>query len=335
MEGLRNMEIYWKDLIVNEKDKQKDSIRSFGELEELEFRCQLCGKPFKLQGRVFKRRFDRDGYFRRAVFACQSKECTHKKKSIVAKSAAVREGQARGAITASAMRKGKTFEELYGIEEAEKKLAKIRAARAAQTGTEHDPRLGKKHSISAKKKMSDHKKNLWQSKDKPYISPLSGEKVTYKQLHQHIGVLQWSASKYNFYITGIIENWHTGFGEKYDSSFERAYMEELNAKKLYWHKNTHIAIPFIDVDGQEHCYVPDILIYSDAEYKELKCILEIKPEAFIKKFETVQLKLKALLDYCQKENIIGGIITEKQLNMERVKELQNENKKNKQKKNRR
>lgn len=318
--------IYWKDLVVNEKDKKKNSIWDFKEQDMVEFYCQICGKPFSLKGRVFKRRFDKNGYFNNIIFACQSKECVHKKKSMVGHSKAVLEGQKRGAIKAAALRKGKTFQELYGVEEAEKKLEKIRAARAAQTGTEHDPRLCKKHSEAAKIKMRKKKIDLWNNPEKIYTSPLTGEKVEYRMFQQHMSIKKWNAPNYNFYVTGTVENWYTKTKEKYDSSFERAYMEDLNKKKLFWHKNTFFGIPYIkNSDKKEHYYVPDIIIYTDNTFIDYAYLIEIKPEVFIKANLD---KLNALNVYCKKYGIKSGIITEKHLNMDRVKEIQNENKKN-------
>lgn len=307
------MEIHWKDLIVNEKDKQKESIWSFRELEEIEFRCQLCGKPFKLQGRVFKRRFDKDGYFRRAVFACQSKECTHKKKSIVAKSAAVREGQARGAITASAMRKGKTFEELYGIEEAEKKLAKIRAARAAQTGTEHDPRLGKKHSISAKKKMSDRKKELLQSEEKKYSSRVSDELLTFRQYCEE--TLMLTNNLGNKYKWGEYKNWFFKDLETYDSSYELAFMLKAEVEKTIYKKNTKFRLEY-KCNGEKHYYIPDFFIYDAKEPDKLISIIEVKAIHIKKNEDSMQnlkAKMRALKQYCNKNGLQCSLIFEKDL----------------------
>lgn len=325
-------EIYWKELVTNPNKYEVKNIKKFKDLDEVEFQCQICGKPFMMRGRVFKRRFDSDGYFRRMIFACQSPECLHKKKSMVGHSEAVREGQAKGAVVAARLKKGKTFEEMYGKEEAEKKLAKIRDARATQTGTEHDPRLGKKHSDCAKKKMSASKIKLWNSEEQTYIGCIMRKPVNYREFQQQLSVAQWSAPQYGTYVTGTLINWNTGVKERYDSSFELAYMEELNEKKVFWKKNTSTAIPFIDIDQQEHLYIPDIIIYKDAKCTKISRILEIKPECMVHKMKTVQLKLQALKSYCEENNLECGIITEKQLNMNRVKEIQNEHKRNKKKK---
>ena len=215
-------EIYWKDLVTDKSRYDQDDIKKFKDKDIIEFKCQICGKPFEMRGRVFKRRFDADGYFRRVVFACQSKECIHKKKSMVTNLSSIKNGRIKAGQTMSNKVKGKTYEELYGVEEAEKKLLKIRSARAAQTGTEHDPRLGKKHSVSAKKKMSEHKKELMQSKEKKYKSRLSEDMLTLHEYHSE--TLMMVNNLGNKYKWGKHENWFSKEVETYDSSYELAFI---------------------------------------------------------------------------------------------------------------
>lgn len=326
---VNRMEIYWKDLVTDKTKYSTEDIKSFKNKDVVEFKCQICNKPFSLRGEVFKRRFDSDGYFRRHVFACQSSECLHKKRSLVATSKEVCLGRIKAGQTQRELKKGKTFEELYGFEKSEIMKSKIRDARKAQTGTDHDPRLGKKHSDAAKIKMSESKIKLFNAEHKNYKSPLSGDYVDFRTFISHSVSLQQNAAKLDFYVTGSIENWKTKTEEYYDSSFELAYMEKLNSEQKFWHKNQKIFIHYLGLDGKRHVYIPDILLFKDSSFKDLECILEVKPKCFIEKFEIVRIKMEALSNFCLKRGIYCKFITEEDLDMDRVKEIQNENKKNK------
>ena len=307
-------EIYWKDLVLDKNKYDIENVKEFKDKDEVEFQCQICGKSFTLKGRVFKRRFDSDGYFRRTIFACQSSECLHKKKSMVGHSEKVITGARKGSKIACDNKRGKTFEELYGAEEAEKKLAKIRKARAAQTGTEHDPRLGKKHSEESKKKMSENKKLLMQSSEKKYVSRITGDLITYKEYTEE--TLMLTNNLGNKYKWGEFENWYSGKIEIYDSSYELAFMLKAKDNKIIYEKNTKFRLSY-QIDGVTHSYIPDFFTFEEGKSELiLKSIVEIKSKyAKSNKTEAKVLKEKliSLRNYCLDTGISGHIYFEDEL----------------------
>jgi len=124
----------------------------------------------------------------------------------------------------SKRRKGKTLIELYGEDIAKKAIEKIREARMKQD----DPRLGKKHSLESRLKMSEKKLGARGTKG----------------------------------IRGEYYSWYDDSIQYFDSSLEYVCFTIFNMKKLYWEKNKTILLPYEDINGYVRNYIPDIVIYT-------------------------------------------------------------------------
>ena len=180
----------------------------------------------------------------------------------------------------SLRRKGKSLEELYGEEQGKKAIEKIREARLRQA----DPRLGKRHSVESRLKMSI--KRL----DKPTTRGIRGQYYSY--------------SSNSF--------------QRFDSSLEYVVFVMLDIKGEYWERNNTLAIPYIDKKGITRHYIPDVLIYNDSTRKSLVKIIEIKPQAYLDDpdsyfYEVIKLKQKIAENFCQEHTLTYGFITDKDI----------------------
>ena len=93
----------------------------------------------------------------------------------------------------------------------------------------------------------------------------------------------------------------------YRSSLELEIYKILeNNKDVIRFKSEPFRIPYIDKDGNNKFYIPDILVEYLDSHKE---VIEAKPDIFIKD-ENVQLKIKALESYCEEHDMIATVILE-------------------------
>ena len=109
----------------------------------------------------------------------------------------------------------------------------------------------------------------------------------------------------SYYIQGYLLNTSTDKKEWYSSSYEKERMLQLNSQNIKWTKNHGIKIPYVDVNGRNHYYIPDILVGD-------KILEEIKPVRLIH-LDNNPEKFFAAKKYCSKNNLTFKIITEKEL----------------------
>jgi hypothetical protein len=309
-----------------------------------------------------------DGYYRRGLFTCQESSCKKVKRQQVLKNHEISASGIPALRTLSLYRRGKTFAEIYPDKQ-ENIREKIRLARARQTGTAQDPRRGKTHSLQSKSKMSQSKldfiKNTTEAKyrstitgelvswreflshsrkhaltsdTKKYVSPLTGENVNLREYYRDVAAKRFIEEPHmsrGCYSTGCIKNWHTGLLERYDSSYECCYMQHLNAKGAFWKKNTRelsLEYSHSSTAGKKKLYFPDFLIYRDSLLTQVLEIVEVKPKAIFTRVAVVGHKFSVLKEYCKSIGAEAKLVTEDDLDMNLVKDIQNEAKRNKEKK---
>jgi len=83
--------------------------------------------------------------------------------------------------------------------------------------------------------------------------------------------------------------------EYYDSLWELAYMIKLNDMGLTWTKKHGIKIPYTDLNGNNHLYVPDFLVDN-------KFIKEVKPKNLLK-YNNNYYKIKAAIVYATNNSL--------------------------------
>lgn len=246
----------------------------------------------------------------------------------------------------SQKRKGKTYEEQFGVEQAKIIKKKISDYRTTYQIGENEPHLGHKHSIQTKIKMSQRKKEFLQTEayKNKYVNPMTEEMINYYQWRSCIIKYTWKNKtekerakirekvairflkqdgiKKKHSKTGKIKHWLLENEQIFDSSFEEAYFKKLNDEKKFWKKNKSIYIPYIHPkDNEKHYYCPDVLLYNDNKFLNLYAIVEVKPSEFILNpnnneglyYKITQVKLKELQKYCLNQKIESIIITEKDL----------------------
>jgi hypothetical protein len=313
-------------------------------------KCQICGNMFELKWEVFLRRFDADGYYRKGAFTCQNKMCKKIKKVQVLSEKGITQKGLIKLASLSKSRKGRTFEELYSAEKAKEIKSKICLARAKQTGTEHDPRLGKKHTDEAKDKMKLSKKQHYRNDSiEKYLSPITGKLVTHRKFQAHSSTLRMNNPEKKYvspisgenvclklyirdaatkrwienpefcrknYKTGYLKNWKTLKQEHYDSSFELCFMNELNATQAFWIKNTgtiRIEYTHTSLNGKSKLYIPDFIIYTDSSFSTISEIVEVKPKRVFEGVPIVQHKFSELEKYCERIGAKARLVTEVEL----------------------
>lgn len=107
------------------------------------------------------------------------------------------------------------------------------------------------------------------------------------------------------YKQGYIINKSTGNKEFYASSYEKHRMQQLNKQHIPWTKKHRIKLQYVDDNGTNRNYVPDILVNRQT-------IEEIKPKRLLKKNNNPQ-KFAVAMRYCTKNNLQFEVLTEKEL----------------------
>jgi|SRR3990167_1849355 len=174
------------------------------------------------------------------------------------------------------------------------------------------PWIGRSHSQGTKERISQSKKEYYEThngywKDKK-ISEKSKQKMSETKTknwiegkYDHLKMC-WAKGKYFFQKANkevfYRSSWELGFMKYLDSCDDVSVCEyEL------------LRIPYCDPSGRKRNYIPDILAY----YKNgEKTLYEIKPIAH-KDSEINKLKFVAAMDYCQNNNILFKVITQKEL----------------------
>lgn len=264
-------------------------------VQEIPSICDICGKPFVIQKAVMKKRLNRTEYYGRisnSPWTCMEKECVSKKKAQVCVDRMLtNEESIKKRLDAADKRLGMTYEEQYGKEKAEEIKAIIRQKRKEQP----EPMLGKHHSDKSKLLMSLRKRE--QCTSKTYVhKTLSGSNKGH--------VLRWYDNKEIFY----------------QSSYEKKYIELLNQNKKYFDR-CNIVLPYT-WDGNNRHYNPDFTIFKDKEHKSISHIVEVKPKTFTNDStyygEWQLVKLNALETFCRYNNYIKVLITEEELNENKI-----------------
>ena len=113
--------------------------------------------------------------------------------------------------------------------------------------------------------------------------------------------------KRNYYTQGWYTSKLTNNCEFYSSSYELKYMNLLDTGDMPWTKKHKIIIPYTDLYEVNRYYIPDFLVgdlYLD----------EVKPSVLVDSYiDNNILKIEAARKYCDTNNLIFRIITEKEL----------------------
>lgn len=109
----------------------------------------------------------------------------------------------------------------------------------------------------------------------------------------------------------FIKGWYDrkdGSKEYYESSYEQAYMRDMDIRNEEWTKRHGIRIKYFDpIKNRERYYVPDFLV-SGIEIREIKPIRKCGDPTNVAKFA-------ALWDYCLTHDYTFAIITESEINL--------------------
>ena len=98
----------------------------------------------------------------------------------------------------------------------------------------------------------------------------------------------------------------------FKSSWELAYYQQLIDSKLTIEvEYESLSIPYKNSEGLTSNYVPDFRI----RYPNRTILVEIKPSEFINE-ETVQLKAKSAIEYCQSNNLEFKFVTEEDIDFD-------------------
>jgi len=134
--------------------------------------------------------------------------------------------------------------------------------------------------------------------------------------NERMGSLEWKEDQ-SKKITDLIAsgNWQPfnnhkngdfiskdGSSQKYSSSWELARMMQLDDLGCSWSKHHKIRIPYIDEEGVNRNYAPDILV--DNQFLE-----EIKPDGLLQ-YSRNQLKIAAGIEYCKNNNLEFRVIND-------------------------
>lgn len=211
-------------------------------------------------------------------------------------------------------RRGKTVEELYGIEtwERVRRLAKDNYV---------NYRKWCRHTQESKEKMSNARKKY--IKENPnilkehwiFMSELSKKPSRKIQLQEAWLRAAAKIKKRNSCSTGYVKYWYSDEKAYFESSYEHALFLELNDKKYFWKKNTKLYVPYI-IDGYEKRTLPDVLVYKDKKLTTLKKLIEVKPYGFVfpKKKTRYSIITKSkilwLHKFCRERNLLLLIYTE-------------------------
>ena len=108
--------------------------------------------------------------------------------------------------------------------------------------------------------------------------------------------------------SGRLVNKSTGKTERYQSSWEKAYMEGANEGGVFYTRNHGIVISYVDDSGKPRKYVPD---FFEAENRRL---VEIKPSRFVEKnVESTCAKIEAAKKFCTEKGWDFVVLTEREL----------------------
>jgi len=189
--------------------------------------------------------------------------------------------------------RGKTFEELYGVE----KAIKLKQIYSKNSSGNNNSMFGKHHSIETKNKLSDFRKGK-------SLEDICGiEKAT--ELKQKLSI-RFTGEGNNMFGKPSPQGSGNGWSGWYKEFYFRSLLElsflvqydDLNNLK----NAEYIKIPYV-CNNVTKTYLPDFINEKN------KILFEIKPNNLINS-EINKLKFKAGFDYCKKNNLSYKILTE-------------------------
>lgn len=334
---------HYKELIDKELFEQTYGIKledfnlysKYKKLHSIPSKCDCCGQIFWIRKDIFKKRLCYTEYYEKCfgdIWFCMSKECTSIKKSLVCTDRMLENPESikkRKAFSKS--RRGKTIEEIYGEESAKSCREKIHNSRTGKPG----PMLGRHHSEKSKLKMSLSKKELTSKGELNWTHPITNEPCTYREcINTKVSLWHKDEANRKDFARRVLEGQMRSWKDKksvvnrwYDnepipcqSSYEEAYVKLLNDNKVYFDRCSFI-LPYKFENRTRH-YSPDFEIYSDSSCTRVTHIVEVKPKIFLEKdchYTRKNLaKLEVLKSFCGYNNYIMVIITEEQLNENKI-----------------
>ena len=352
-------------LKIREDFKIKENVYFHNHIK---LKCDFCGNWFlrtflKFFKHLRSKKNDREAILPE-VISCPSTKCMKEKKALILKKQTILFGhptknctyseeqrkkfsetnRRRGTYDRlSKARKGKTVEEIFGEEKGKKFKEKIRKVNPVITKG-FKPHLGCRHSEESKKSMTaSREKFLEQQKiEKNYISPITGEKISFKQYSSEIRKVTWAnkseeekerirkasaerVAKKGFWkhsaLCGDIEIDHQNEKIHYESSYERDFILKMK-KNGKFIKRCDFVVPYIHPkDGEIHFFNPDFTIYKDASFSRIEKIVEIKPYIFAvnplnrkgKYYRITKAKIEALENHAKENNYKYEIVTDKEI----------------------
>lgn len=332
-------------------DPKNYGLEEFPSLEEKEciLVCPYCKQTFILRTHTFYNRLFTKKFLKN-ILVCFSLECKRKlKQEVIKEQTRLGQTSAKGhkpskdqirkwqetlkrngsydkIVSLCNSRKGKTFEELYGVEKAEQIRNKIKQntpniqidykGKRAREGCSFSENSKKQISESlknfykteqgrlAKVKIAKRNKRAWEIKsDEEKLAIIKKELEGQQKVFEKNSHAGW----------GYFQAWYESTPtQPFRSSWERKYFEYLNKNKIYYKSNKSLYIKYLHPDGTNHFYIPDVLIFEDSEFKNLKEIQEIKPFDLVDR-PVNQAKCKAAKKLCEEKGITFRIITELEL----------------------
>lgn len=293
--------------------------------------CDNCKQLFWISTYNFKRRLCFTENYQKChgdTWYCNKQECVSLKKHfVVIKGMIQSEAKIKSDKIKSEYRKGKSLEELYGVEKATLIKNKIKNKRAIQK----EPMKGKHHSDKSKLSMSLSKREIYSKNEKLWKHPITEEPCTFRELISYNSKKYYKHYNKEEFTKKVLEGQINYWKNKEDSyefrwfdnkkiicqsSYEQAYVKILNNKNIYFDRCNFI-IPYIWEKRVRH-YNPDFVIYENYLCSKIKYIIEVKPKKFLDSDFIYTYKnrekLKALKSFCDYNNYIMTIITEEELN---------------------
>lgn len=298
--------------------------------------CENCGEEFWIDVRQFKKRLNYTEHYHKCfgdTWFCTRKECQSKKKSLVCIDRMLKsETSISKRLDAAKKRRGKSYEEQYGIERATEIKSVIKEKRAKQ----EEPMKGKHHSDKAKLKMSLSKRELISKGELSYTNAITGEPCTFtEEIASKTSLWHKNPENRKAFATtcldhtlkawisagkSTINRWFDNKVIACQSTYEKAYAELLNANKVYYDR-CEFVIPYV-WDSRICHYTPDFVLYSDNTCTKVTHVVEVKSSwAFTSTCIYAQRnkeKLKVLDDFCRYNNYIKVVITEEQLHENKI-----------------
>lgn len=317
-----------KDLFeqtYNVKLEDYDLYANIKGINQIPTICDNCHQIFWVDRQTFKKRLCYTEVYEKCfgdTWYCNRKECTSKKKSEVCKIKMLQsEDSINKRLEASKNRRGKTYEEQYGEEKAKEIKAVIKQKRKEQP----EPMKGKHHSDKAKLLMSLRKQEIISKGELNWTNPITGEPCTYIEevttkaaitSSKRLNIQRYGNSKKSY-----VKRWFDNELIFCQSSYEKHYAELLNINHIYYDK-CNFKIPYYD-GHHIRMYIPDFTLYLDDKLQHITHIVEVKPKKFLKNdgyfIQNINiLKLKALEDFCGYNNYKMMVITEDELNENKI-----------------